>query len=102
MKPHPLVIRLEQYTLKRPGEVLLATTTTDGEDEDDQVVIFRGFSSSLVRPTAFDPDIPVVHDQETIVSIDRLQGPYNPDNPKYLQIGLSTETIETLLKDADV
>ncbi|MEM9452490.1 MAG: hypothetical protein AAGA75_28780 [Cyanobacteria bacterium P01_E01_bin.6] len=95
MKPHRLVQRLEQYTLKCPTEVLLVTAIIDGEE--DQVVIFRGFSSSLMRPTAFDPDVPVLHDQAEIISIDQLQGPYTPDQPKYLQPGLSAETIEPLL-----
>ncbi len=47
--------RLEQYTVKRPQEVLLVTVEVDGER--DEVAIFRGFSSSLMRPTAFDPDV---------------------------------------------
>lgn len=79
--------RLEQYTLRHPQEVLLAQALVDGEP--DQVVIFRGFSSSLMRPTAFDPDVPVLPETATIQTIDRLQGPYTPDQPRYLQQGLT-------------
>lgn len=43
--------RLEQYTIKRPQEVLLVTVEIAGEE--DQIAIFKGFSSSLMRPTAF-------------------------------------------------
>lgn len=91
----PPGIRLEQYTLKRPGEVLLVTArTADGED---QVAIFRGFSSSLTRPTAYDPDIPVLPPDAEILSVDRLQGPYDPASPVYLQRGLSWGEMQELL-----
>jgi hypothetical protein len=100
MQPHPLVTRLEQYTLKCPNEVILVSTVTDGED--DQVVIFRGFSSSLMRSTAFDPDVPIIHEHADILSIDRLQGPYHPDNPQYLQTGLSPDMMIPILEKVGV
>jgi hypothetical protein len=50
--------RLEQYTLKRPNEVLLVTAEIDGEL--DQIAVFKGFSSSLMRSTDSDPDVPVL------------------------------------------
>jgi hypothetical protein len=100
MKPHPLLQRLEQYTLKRPAEVLLVTATVG--QEDDQVIIFRGFSSSLMRSTAFDPDVPILDDQAEIVLIDRLEGPYMPENPVYIQQGLTESTVESLLGEVGV
>ncbi|MDX2099259.1 MAG: hypothetical protein SFW36_15885 [Leptolyngbyaceae cyanobacterium bins.59] len=87
--------RLEQYTLKRPQEVLLVTAEVAGEP--DQIAIFKGFSSSLMRPTAYDPDIPVLSDEAVIVAIDRLHSPYNPDNPRYLEQGLIWNQMELLL-----
>lgn len=92
--------RLEQYTLKRPDEVLLVNATLP--DEPDQVLVFRGFSSSLMRPTASDPDVPVLPDSAVIDSIDRLQGPYNPDNLQYLQQGLDLEDMARLLNEVGV
>lgn len=92
------LLQLEQYTLKRPGEVLLVTAQVDGEI--DQVMVFKGFSSSLVRPTAFDPDVPVLPETAEILGIDRLQSPYIPDNPRYLQKDLTWETIQPLLLEA--
>ncbi|HEY9738665.1 MAG TPA: hypothetical protein V6D06_20370 [Trichocoleus sp.] len=89
--------RLEQYTLRRSQEVLLVSAEIEGEA--DQIVIFKGFSSSLVRPTAFDPDIPVLPDDAVIISIDRLQGPYTPGNPRYLEQGLTWEVFEQILTD---
>ncbi|MDY6899764.1 MAG: hypothetical protein SWZ49_17050 [Cyanobacteriota bacterium] len=92
--------RLEQYTVKRPQEVLLVTVEIN--DERDEVAIFRGFSSSLMRPTAFDPDIPVIPQEAKLISLDRLKSPYNPESPDYIEKGLSTEAIAKLLAEADV
>ena len=84
-----LVTRLEKYTLSRPQEVLLVHAQIDGEA--DQVIIFKGFSSSLMRPTAFDPEVPTLPADAAIYQIDRLQGPYQPQSPQFLERGLSLE-----------
>ncbi len=92
--------RLEQYTIKRPQEILIVTAEIEGEE--DQIAIFKGFSSSLMRPTAFDPEIPVLPDEAKIISIDRVASPYNPDAPRYIQQSLTWETMKQLLSDAGV
>lgn len=92
--------RLEQYTMKRPQEVLIVNAQIAGED--DQITIFKGFSSSLMRPTSFDPDVPMLPAEAKILTIDRVASPYNPDAPRYLQQGLTLETIEQLLSDLGV
>lgn len=92
--------RLEKYTAKRPQEVLLVTVEIAGET--DRIVIFKGFSSSLMHPTAFDPEVPVLPDEATILSIDRVVSPYNPESPRYIQQGLTRETIQSLLQEAGV
>jgi len=92
--------RLEQYTAKRPQEVLLVTATVD--NQIDQFVIFKGYSSSLMQPTAFDPDIPVLPETATIITIDRLEGPYDPNYPRYLQQGLTWEAFLPLLVEVGV
>ena len=79
--------RLEQYTLQHPKEVLLVRIEVG--DVPDEVVIFKGFSSSLMQPTAFDPDIPTIPDTAIIHAIDRLMGPYQPDAPQYLEQDIS-------------
>lgn len=89
--------RLEQYTLKHPQEVLLLEVET--EQERDQVLIFKGFSSSLTGATAYDPDVPVLSEAATIISIDRAQSPYSPENPQYIEQGISWETMEQRLTD---
>jgi hypothetical protein len=95
-----ILFRLEQYTLKRRQEVLLITAEVEGDR--DQVAIFKGFSSSLMKPTAFDLDVPVLPESARILTIDRLLGPYDPAQPRYLQQGLTWETIQPLLAEVGV
>lgn len=92
--------RLEQYTLKRPQEVLLITAQL-GEDTNC-IVVYKGFSSSLMRSTAFDPEVPVLPEKAQIVSIDRLASPYNPEAPQYIQQGLTWEEMQSLLREVGV
>jgi hypothetical protein len=89
--------RLEHYTLIRPQEVLKVTVKTG--DEPDELIIFKGFSSSLLKPTAFDPDVPLLTPNSQILAIDRLLSPYQPNNPTYLQKGLSWLEMEVLLQE---
>lgn len=92
--------RLEAYTLKKPQEVLIVDVDIAGES--DRLIIFKGFSSSLMRPTAFDLDVPILPPEAKIISIDRLRSPYNPASPHYLQQGLSWESMELLLTQIGV
>ncbi|MTJ46625.1 hypothetical protein [Dolichospermum sp. UHCC 0259] len=92
--------RLEQYTIKKPQEVLIINVEIDGEP--DQIAVFKGFSSSLMRPTAYDPDVPVLPDTATIITIDRIASPYNPDSPRYLQQDISWEDMQVLLSEVGV
>ncbi|MEB3292865.1 MAG: hypothetical protein VKJ24_06875 [Synechococcales bacterium] len=89
--------RLEQYSEKHPGEVLLVNIQWQGQP--DQIAIFKGFSSSLMCPTAFDADVPVLPDEAEIQSIDRLHSPYDPKAPRYIQQGLSWTAFQALLAD---
>ena len=76
---NPITDRLEEYSLQHPEEVLVVHAEID--DTQDEVVIYRGFSSSLMRSTAFDLDVPVLPETAIIQSIDRMKGPLNPQNP---------------------
>lgn len=93
-------LRLEQYTLKYPQEVLIVDAEVAGEP--DQVVIYKGFSSSLMRSTAYDLDVPVLPETAIIHRIDRLAGPYNPQQPRYLEQGLTWEAFQPRLTAAGV
>ncbi|MBP0018066.1 MAG: hypothetical protein J7647_10970 [Cyanobacteria bacterium SBLK] len=88
--------RLEQYTIARPQEVLLVRAEIAGEE--DEIAIFKGFSSSLTRSTAFDPDVPMLPEDAKIVAIARLASPYNPENPQYIEADLSLEQMESYLE----
>ncbi|MDJ0723905.1 MAG: hypothetical protein QNJ38_02205 [Prochloraceae cyanobacterium] len=92
--------RLEQYTIVRPQEVLLVTAEIAGET--DEIAIFKGFSSSLTRSTAFDPDVPVIPEGAKIIKIDRLKSPYNPEAPEYIQQEMSWELMESLLEEVEI
>ncbi|MES1021397.1 hypothetical protein ABN584_00665 [Gloeocapsa sp. BRSZ] len=92
--------RLEQYTVKRPQEVLVVTVEVDGEL--DQIAIFKGFSSSLMRATAFDPEVPVLPDNAKILTIDRVASPYNPQSPRYIEQELTWDSMQALLLEVGV
>ena len=54
-----------------------AQTQTETE-EAFELLIFRGFSSSVTHPTAFDPDRPALPEGAVIASAELLAGPLNP------------------------
>jgi hypothetical protein len=87
--------QLEQYTEQHPQEVLLVTIEVLGEP--DQLLVFRGQTSSLMRSTSFDPDIPVCPDGAVVLAVDRLQAPYQPQAPYYIERNVSWETMQTRL-----
>lgn len=99
--PQSIGLRLEQYTLKRRQEVLIVNLETP-DGEPDQVMVYGGFSSSLMRATEFDPDIPVIAPDANILSIDRAVSPYDPDRPEYLETGLTLEAMEGLLQQLNL
>ena len=81
--------QLEAYSDRQRDEVLLVHAMIAGES--DLIMIFRGFSSSLMRATAYDPDMPVLPDSAIIDTIDRVKSPYMPDAPDYIEQGIPGE-----------
>jgi hypothetical protein len=49
-----------------------------GGSEPFELLIFRGFSSSVSHPTAFDPDQPALPEAAQLDSGELLKGPLNP------------------------
>lgn len=94
-------LRLEKYTLKQRQEVLMVHLETSS-GEPDTVMIYSGFSSSLMRATAFDPDVPVIAPDSRIITIDRLVSPYDPSNPQYIESGLNWSTMENILVEMNL
>ena len=46
--------------------------------EPFELLIFRGFSSSVSHPTGFDPDVPALPEGSAINGAELLAGPLNP------------------------
>lgn len=86
---------LEQYTLKNPQEVLLVTAEINQQEEE--IIIFKGFSSSLTNATAFDPDIPILPSDSKIIKIDIIKSPFNPDQIQYMEKDLTYEDFKQRL-----
>ena len=62
----------------RNGEAVTGTL------EPFELLIFRGFSSSVTHPTAFDPDRPALPEGAVIETAELLSGPLNPRNEQRL------------------
>lgn len=89
-----LLAALEEISRGRPDRVLRlrgrlsvdaeglpvdAAAAPAGETEEDfELLIFRGFSSSVTHPTAFDPDRPALPEGAVITAAELLAGPLNP------------------------
>jgi hypothetical protein len=89
-------LRLEKYSSKHPEEVLMVNIQ-NAAGESDKILVYNGFSSSLMNSTTYDPDIPIIAEDDRVVSIDRLASPYDPINPTYLQTDLTWEEMDNIL-----
>ena len=93
-----LLLRLEDLSRQRPDRVLRLRGTlpqligaeadlADGSGEGFEpfeLLIFRGFCSSVTHPTAFDPDRPLLPEGSRIEAAELLAGPLNPANEQRL------------------
>lgn len=80
-EPSVLLAALEAISQGRPDRVLRLRGQLPGEGglpEPFELLIFRGFSSSISHPTAFDPDQPALPPQARIEAAELLRGPLNP------------------------
>ncbi len=76
-----LLARLEALSRNRPDRVLRlrgSLPAAAGESEPFELLIYRGFSSSVTHPTAVDPDRPALPDGSEIDGAELLQGPLDP------------------------
>ncbi|WP_216907993.1 hypothetical protein [Synechococcus sp. CCY 0621] len=89
-----LLAALETISRGRPDRVLrlVGTLPAQGEDEPFELLIFRGFSSSITHPTAFDPDQPALPESARITAAELLAGPLNPSDERCLAGPLPAET----------
>jgi hypothetical protein len=75
-----LLTALEAASRSRPDRVLRlrGRLPAASGDEPFELLIFRGFSSSVSHPTAFNPDQPALGEEARIEAADLLLGPLNP------------------------
>ena len=75
-----LLACLEAISRSRPDRVLRLTGELPGNSgfEPFELLIFRGFSSSVSHPTGFDPDQPALPETARLEAAELLQGPLNP------------------------
>lgn len=66
--------------------------------EPFELLIFRGFSSSVTHPTAFDPDRPALPEGAAIETAELLAGPLDPSREQRLA---GPHTPESFLSPAD-
>ncbi|PKA56090.1 hypothetical protein AXF42_Ash015575 [Apostasia shenzhenica] len=90
------IAMLESYTESTRSEVLLVRATVDGEEEE--VLVFKGYSSSLSSRTAVDPARSVLPAKAIIRSIDVIKGPFDPSSIEYLEKGLTWDEFKARLR----
>jgi len=91
-----LLAALEELSRSRADRVLrlrgrlpVPDATSGGPGGADgfepfELLIFRGFSSSVSHPTAFDPDQPALPADARIDGAELLQGPLSPTDERLL------------------
>ncbi|GMJ03723.1 hypothetical protein HRI_004041500 [Hibiscus trionum] len=86
---------LEIYTQSAREEALLVHALVD--EQQVEVVIFKGFSSCLSYGTSPDPSKSVIPRRAVIKSIDRIKGPFDPSNIQYIETDLHWDSFKTRL-----
>jgi hypothetical protein len=84
---------LLRYSETHPKEALRVLTILAEEQEEDELLFFRGEVSSLRRATPADPTIPLLATGDQIVRIDCWQAPFNPNNPKVLAENVALKSL---------
>ncbi|XP_010502168.1 PREDICTED: uncharacterized protein LOC104779499 [Camelina sativa] len=83
---------LEVYSQSCREEALIVTAIVD--DDEVEVIIFKGVSSCLSGETAVDPARSVLPERAVITKIDRVRGPFDPSQIHYIQKGLSFQAFK--------
>lgn len=83
---------LEIYSQSCREEALIVTAIVD--DEEVEVVIFKGVSACLSGETAVDPARSVLPERAVITKIDRVRGPFDPSQIHYIQKDISFQAFK--------
>ncbi|MFQ3584373.1 MAG: hypothetical protein SNJ85_05495 [Cyanobacteriota bacterium] len=78
----PWPLALERYSQAHPQEVLRVQVDVAGEA--DLVLIYKGFSSSLMRSTPANADEAVIAPAAQFRQLERLTAPYHPSQSQIL------------------
>ncbi|NJL97678.1 MAG: hypothetical protein HC924_02010 [Synechococcaceae cyanobacterium SM2_3_2] len=97
MQSLPWPQALERYSQRIPSEALRVQIRMDGED--DCVLIYKGFSSSLMRATPASADESVIPLAATLIGLERLRAPLDPLNPEVLATYQDPEAVRALLRE---
>ena len=96
-----LLRQLETISHGRPDRVLRLRGTLPADPGCDrlelepfELLIFRGFSSSITHPTAFDPDQPALPEGSRLETAELLEGPLRPGAERLLRSGVVTDFLE--------
>ncbi|PPS01421.1 hypothetical protein GOBAR_AA19222 [Gossypium barbadense] len=89
------IAMLEIYSQSAREEALIVHALVD--EQEVEVLIFKGFSSCLSYGTSPDPSKSVIPKRAVINSIDRIKGPFDPSNIKYIEKGLDWESFKSRL-----
>lgn len=92
---------LEVYTQQVPQEVL-RVEVIQADGSPDLVLIFRGLSSSLMRPTPADLSQPVIEPEAQFLRLDRLVGPLDPAQPQVIAADLDAAATRQMLHQIGV
>ena len=98
-----LLRQIEAISHSHPDRVLRQRGTLPAdpacdrlEPEPFELLIFRGFSSSITHPTAFDPDQPALPEGSQLDTAELLEGPLRPGAERILRRGLMTDFLEDI------
>ncbi|KAJ6429926.1 hypothetical protein OIU84_021356 [Salix udensis] len=89
------IAMLESYSQSAIGEALLVHAIVD--EQEVEVLIFKGFSSCLSYGTSPDPSRSVLPARAVIKSLDRINGPFDPSNIVYLEKDITWEAFKSRL-----
>ncbi|MBA0872982.1 hypothetical protein Goshw_024702 [Gossypium schwendimanii] len=89
------IAMLEIYSQSAREEALIVHALVD--EQEVEVLIFKGFSSCLSYGTSPDPSKSVIPKRAVINSIDRIKGPFDPSNIQYIEKGLDWESFKSRL-----
>ncbi|XP_039054834.1 uncharacterized protein LOC120197337 [Hibiscus syriacus] len=86
------IAMLEVYSQSAREEALIVHALVD--EQQVELLIFKGFSSCLSYGTSPDPSKSVIPRRAVINSIYRMEGPFDPSNIQYIEIAFQWQSFK--------